>query len=73
MDYLCKYNLKVFNIILLGAIVNEIGIIKNKMVENALGVNFADKYVLKPQLRNLNLRALDMGKKLAQEGYKNGK
>jgi len=68
-----KLDPKVFNIILLGAIVNEIGIIKNKIVQEALIENFTDKYALKPQLKNLNIKALEMGQKLAQEVYKNDK
>ncbi len=68
-----KLEPKVFNIVLLGAITAELGIINIKMVEKALTENFADKYILKPQLKNLNLKALDLGQRLAQEGYKNDK
>ncbi len=65
-----KLEAKVFNVILLGAILAELGMIKNDTVEAELKKYFADKYKKRPQFKHLNSKALDWGEKLAKEAYK---
>lgn len=64
---------KVFNMVMLGALVSEIGILKMKLLETALEEGLADKYAKKPQLRNFNKKALDLGTKMAKEAYQSNK
>lgn len=65
-----KLTPKVFNIIMLGALVSELAVLKIKDLEQAMETELADKYAKKPQLRNFNKKALDMGIKMANEAYK---
>lgn len=65
-----KLSPKVFNMIMLGALASELTVLKQKDLERALEVKLADKYIKKPQLRNFNKKALDMGMKMAKEVYK---
>lgn len=65
-----KLSAKVANMIMLGALVSEIDGINVKSLEAALEVDLADKYAKKPQLRNFNKKALDIGIKAAKEAYK---
>jgi 2-oxoglutarate ferredoxin oxidoreductase subunit gamma len=65
-----KLDPRVFNVILLGAIIAEVGLIKDKFVENEIDNNFADKYKAKPQYKHLNKQAFKLGKNLAKEGYR---
>ncbi|MDD5693063.1 MAG: 2-oxoacid:acceptor oxidoreductase family protein [Patescibacteria group bacterium] len=65
-----KLDPKVFNIILLGAIVAECGLIKDKFIESEIDNNFADKYKIKPQFKYLNKKAFEIGKKLTKEVYR---
>ena len=65
-----KLSPKVFNMIMLGALVSELGLLKVKDLEAAFETELADKYAKKPQLRNFNKKALDMGIKMANEAYK---
>lgn len=64
-----KLSPKVFNMIMLGALVSELNTLSVKDLEAALETELAGKYVKKPQLRNFNKKALDMGIKLAKEAY----
>jgi Pyruvate/2-oxoacid:ferredoxin oxidoreductase gamma subunit len=41
-----------------------------KSLEEALEIDFKDKYKEKPQLRSFNKRALELGYKLAKNAYK---
>ena len=64
-----KLSPQAFNMILAGAILAEIEIIERKYVEEALEIVLANKYKAKPQLRNFNKKALDLGAKLAKEAF----
>jgi len=64
-----KLDPKVFNMVLAGAMLSEIPILKREFLEKGLEQVFADKYKKKPQLRNLNKRALQLGEKCAREAY----
>jgi 2-oxoglutarate ferredoxin oxidoreductase subunit gamma len=64
-----KLDPKVFNMILAGAILSETPILKQEHLEKGLEKVFADKYKQKPQLRNLNKRALQLGQQLAKDAY----
>lgn len=63
---------KVFNMILLGALVSELGIISPKLLYEGLEEELKAKYEKTPELRNFNKRAIDLGVKLAKEAYKVG-
>lgn len=52
---------KVFNIIILGALLAEVGGIKIKKVEKALNQTLLEKYRKEPQLKHFNLKALEIG------------
>jgi len=65
-----KLTPKVFNMILLGALVSELDVMNSKFIDQALEGELADKYAKKPQLRNFNKKAIDIGEKLAREAYK---
>lgn len=64
-----KLTPKVFNVIMLGALVSELEVLTVKNLEAALEEELADKYAKKPQLRNFNKKALDLGTKMAKEAY----
>jgi 2-oxoglutarate ferredoxin oxidoreductase subunit gamma len=64
-----KLSPEVFNMILAGALMSELKVIPKKAVEEALEKRFEAKYKKKPQLRNLNKKALEIGEKLAKEVY----
>jgi len=65
-----KLSAKVANMIMLGALVVELETVSVKSLEAALEIDLADKYAKKPQLRNFNKKALDIGIKMAKEAYK---
>lgn len=65
-----KLTAKVFNVIMLGALVSELDVLTVKNLEAALEEELADKYIKQPQLRNFNKKALDLGIKMAKEAYK---
>lgn len=65
-----KLTPKVFNMIMLGALVSELPVIRLKTLEGVLDEELADKYTKHPQLRNFNIKALDLGVKMAGEAYK---
>jgi len=65
-----KLTPKVFNMIMLGALVCELKVLDTKHLEQALEEEFASKYVKKPQLRNFNKKAVELGIKMAKEAYK---
>jgi 2-oxoglutarate ferredoxin oxidoreductase subunit gamma len=64
-----KLSPKVFNMIMLGALLSELDSLKTKYLEAALEIELADKYAKKPQLRNFNKKALEIGEKMAKEAY----
>ncbi len=52
---------KVFNIIILGALMGEVGGLKEKETIKILSEFFKDKYLKEPQLKHFNHKALEMG------------
>ena len=65
-----KLTPKVFNMIMLGALTCELKVLDAKYLEQALEEEFAGKYTKKPQLRNFNKKAIDLGIRMAKEAYK---
>ncbi len=65
-----KLTPKTFNMILAGALLSETVGLNLKGIEEALEVDFKDKYVQKPEMRSFNKRALELGYKLAKDAYK---
>lgn len=65
-----KLDQKVFNMVIAGALLNELDNIKQKTFEKALDRIFDDKYKIKPELKHLNRRAVELGKILSQGVYK---
>lgn len=57
---------KVFNIIILGALIEDVPEIKLKNVKKALETYFADKFRKEPQLRHFNQRALEIGTEITK-------
>ncbi len=64
---------KVFNMIMAGALVTELGLLKTKSLEMALEDVLEEKYQKHPEFRHMNKKALDIGEKLAKEAYKANK
>lgn len=65
-----KLTPKAFNMILAGALLSEVEGLTLKGIEEAIEVDFKDKYLEKPELKSFNKRALELGYKLAKEAYK---
>jgi 2-oxoglutarate ferredoxin oxidoreductase subunit gamma len=65
-----KLTPKVFNMIMLGALISELPVLSQKVLEEALETELSDKYKKKPQLRNFNKKAIEIGSKLAVDAYK---
>jgi 2-oxoglutarate ferredoxin oxidoreductase subunit gamma len=64
-----KLEPRVSNMIIAGALLTEIPEISVKTFEKVIDELLADKYKKKPQLKNLNRKALEYGKRLAKEAY----
>lgn len=64
-----KLTPKVFNMILAGALEEEMGTVGLKALEDAFESMFATKYKKHPQLRNMNKKALELGVKEARQAY----
>ena len=64
-----KLEPKVFNMILCGALIAEIEGLSQSAVEKAANFVLAAKYKKKPELKNLNHKAIDLGVKAAKEAY----
>lgn len=58
---------RVFNMIILGAVVRAAGIVKLETVEKALESKFGKKFADNPKLRELNFRALQKGVELLEK------
>ena len=65
-----KLSPTVTNMVLVGSLLSEIPVLSRKIIEDTLDKYFADKYKVKPQLRNLNKKALDLGDKAAKDAFK---
>ncbi|HLB95926.1 MAG TPA: 2-oxoacid:acceptor oxidoreductase family protein [Patescibacteria group bacterium] len=59
--------LRVSNVILLGAIATHLKDINFEGFENALNEEFAEKIAKKPEIKDLNLKALKLGLEMAQK------
>lgn len=57
---------RVFNTIMLGALVEEIGGAKNKVFESKIAEYFGDKIKKEPQLKHFNIRAFELGQNTAK-------
>jgi 2-oxoglutarate ferredoxin oxidoreductase subunit gamma len=64
-----KLSPKVFNMILAGAMISEIDVLKRTEIESTFESFFGEKYKKHPELRNLNKKALILGEKLAKDSY----
>ena len=64
-----KLEPKVFNMVLAGALLSEIPMLKFEDLEKGMEDVLADKFKKKAQLRNLNKRALQLGARMANEAY----
>jgi 2-oxoglutarate ferredoxin oxidoreductase subunit gamma len=61
---------RVFNIIVLGVIIKATEVIDLKYVKDAMELAFGKKFQAKPELRDLNYKALELGMKLISEKSK---
>ncbi|MCR4420598.1 MAG: 2-oxoacid:acceptor oxidoreductase family protein [Clostridia bacterium] len=58
---------RVFNILILGALVEVVGMVGSDEIKRALEDRLGYRFVRQPELRELNLRALEMGQEAARE------
>jgi len=65
-----KLSGKVFNMILLGALISEIGMPSKEAVEIALEEHLKAKYLQHPELRHLNKKAIELGQLMAKDAFK---
>jgi 2-oxoglutarate ferredoxin oxidoreductase subunit gamma len=64
-----KLTPRAFNMVLGGALLSELKTLSFASIEKTLEEIFKEKYKKKPELRNLNIKALQAGEKLAKEAY----
>jgi 2-oxoglutarate ferredoxin oxidoreductase subunit gamma len=57
---------RVFNIIILGAVIKATNVIELQYVKQAMEQALGKKFAVKPELRELNHKALEMGMSLIQ-------
>ncbi|MDD3012453.1 MAG: 2-oxoacid:acceptor oxidoreductase family protein [Candidatus Gastranaerophilales bacterium] len=62
-----KLTSRVFNIIVLGVILKATNVVEMKYVKDAMELALGKKYKAKPELRDLNDRALELGMSLIQD------
>lgn len=67
-----KLHPRVFNIIIMGAVIGLTGVVSFEAAKQALESKLAYKFEKDPALRELNYRALEIGKKMAEESLKEG-
>ncbi len=58
---------RVFNIIILGVLLEATHVLKLEDIKNAMEMALGKKFAAKPELRDLNYKALEMGMKLVKE------
>lgn len=58
---------RVFNIVILGTLVKATGVIEEKSIKDAMEHALGKKFAVKPQLRELNYKALERGMTLINE------
>lgn len=63
---------RVFNIIILGAVVAVCDALRPEIVRQAIEAKLGDKFKAKPELRELNFQAFERGLKLAEENLQKG-
>ncbi|HHV16556.1 MAG TPA: ketoisovalerate oxidoreductase [Gelria sp.] len=63
---------RVFNIIIMGAVIGLTNIVDFEAAKKALESKLGYKFEQNPDLRTLNYKALEIGKKMAEESLKEG-
>ncbi|MDD3852861.1 MAG: 2-oxoacid:acceptor oxidoreductase family protein [Syntrophomonadaceae bacterium] len=63
---------RVFNIIIMGAVIGLTNVVNFESAKNALENKLGHKFEKNPELRDLNFRALEMGKQMAERSLKEG-
>ncbi|MDD2372612.1 MAG: 2-oxoacid:acceptor oxidoreductase family protein [Syntrophomonadaceae bacterium] len=63
---------RVFNIIIMGAVIGLTNIVDFEAAKKALENKLGYKFEKNPELRELNYKALELGKKMAEESLKEG-
>lgn len=63
---------RVFNIIIMGAVIGLTNVVAFKSAKEALERKLSYKFEKNPELRDLNFRALEIGKQMAEKALKEG-
>ena len=63
---------RVFNIIIMGAVIGLTNIVDFEAAKTALEHKLGYKFEKNPDLRELNFKALELGKQMAEESLKEG-
>lgn len=63
---------RVFNIVILGVVVGVVDMLKEEALKEALEDRLGYRFVLQPELRELNYRALDEGREVARQSVGEG-
>ena len=63
---------RVFNIIIMGAVIGLTKVVTFEAAKNALEKKLAYKFEKSPELKELNFKALEIGKKMAEESLQEG-
>ena len=63
---------RVFNIIIMGAVIGLTNMVSFESAKNALENKLGHKFEKNPELRDLNFRALEMGKQMAERSLQEG-
>lgn len=63
---------RVFNIIIMGAVIGLTNVVSFEAAKEALEHKLAYKFEKNPDLRELNFKALEIGRKMAEESLKEG-
>ena len=63
---------RVFNIIIMGAVIGLTNVVSFESAKNALENKLGYKFEKNPELRDLNFRALEMGKQMAERSLQEG-
>lgn len=67
-----KLHPRVFNIIIMGFIIGSSGVVSFEAAQEALESKLAYKFEKNPSLRELNFRALEIGREMAEEALHEG-
>ena len=67
-----KLHSRVFNIIIMGAVIGLTEVITFEAATKALEKKLGDKFDKDPSLRELNYKALEIGKNMAKESFEEG-